>query len=142
MCEYHCFTCGAQPCVFYHRRLTLHVLRGFFLSSFRFTRDYCHAQEQQQERNLPLQGEITFFKNKLYIHHLQKKLRMSTARSVNKNPRTLISIITDILLSFGCSVSHLASRKKPYVSLSLLFVQSFFLFALLFLHVKAVYILT
>lgn len=115
----------------------------FFLSSFRHTRDYSHAQEQQK-RNLPLQDEITFFKNKLYIHNLQKKLRMGTAWSVNKNPQYSNQHSHWNFIKLSLLVSHLASREKTYVSLSSLFVQSsfFFFFALLFLHVKAVYILT
>lgn len=38
----------------------------------------------KKKRNLPLQDEISFFKNKSFMHNLQKELRMITAWSVNK----------------------------------------------------------
>lgn len=51
----------------------------------------------------------------------------------------LINIVTEILLSFGCCMSHLASRKKTHMSLSLLFFQSSFFF-LCFFFISRLYI--
>jgi len=105
----------------------------FFLSSFRLTRDYCHAQEQQQQRNLSLQDEITFWKNKLYIYNLQKELRVGTAWSVNKNPQysNQHSHWNFIKLLLLCVTLGFKEKKNMWAC-HLLFVQSFFLFALLF----------
>lgn len=67
---------------------------------------------------------LNFFKNKLYMHNLQKKLRIDTVWSVNTNP--LNSVVSEIL-SFGCCVVFSFKLKKKHVSLSTLFVQSFLL---------------
>lgn len=64
------------------------------------------------------------------MHNLQKELRMGAASGVNKKGCCLISIGTEILLSFAYCMSHLASRKKVYLNLSFLFVQSFIVFLL------------
>lgn len=83
------------------------------------------------------------FSEKLYMHTLQKELRMSTAWSVNKKGCCLISIgteITEILLSFCYCKSHLASRKKNLSELVIFVCSEFHFFfspAWSFLHVKA-----
>lgn len=53
-----------------------------------------------------------FSRNKLYMHDLQKELRMGIAWRVNTNPHSPINIVTEMLLSFGCCISRLSSRKK------------------------------
>lgn len=52
---------------------------------------------------------LNFFKNKLYMHNLQKKLRIGTVWSVNTNP--LNSVVSEIL-SFGCCVVFSFKLKK------------------------------
>lgn len=113
----------------------------FFLSSFRLISDYCHAQEQQQKRNLEVQNEITFFKNKLYMHNLQKELRMGTAWSVNKNPRTHQHSHWNFIKLWLLYVTFGFKEKNTYELVTSVFPKLLF-FSLLFLHIKAVYILT
>lgn len=84
---------------------------------------------------------LNFFKNKLYMHNLQKKLRIDTVWSVNTNP--LNSVVSEIL-SFGCCVVFSFKLKKNMWACQLFLSKAFFFlyFFLLFLSVKAAYIFT
>lgn len=86
--------------------------------------------QNKNKNEICLCNTKSHFLKKLYMHNFQKELRMGTAWGVNKKGCCLISIGTEILLNFGYCVSHLAPRKKPYLSLLLLLVQSFIFFLL------------
>lgn len=112
----------------------------FFSSSFRLISGYCHAQEQQQKRNLVVQNEITFFKNKLYMHNLQKELRMGTAWSVNKNPLTHQHSHWNFIKLWLLHVTFGFKGKNTYELVTSVFPKLFFFFFFAFLFISRLYI--